>query len=69
MQKALEEAPEIKIAKFNMDFYFGFYCTVMHEQARRWATRFGEVGYINIYEYIPNVNLNILKFDKMTEAV
>jgi len=33
--------PEIRIAKFNKDFYFGFYCTVMREQACRWATRYG----------------------------
>ena len=31
--------PEIRIAKFNKDFYFGFYCTLLPEQAVRWATR------------------------------
>lgn len=61
------EAPEIRITKYNKDFYFGFYCTMMREQAKRWATRFGDVGYINIYEYTPNSKMNILKFDKMTE--
>ena len=61
------ERPEIRITKFNKDFYFGFYCTIMKEQAKRWATRFGEDGYINAYEYTVNPNLNILKFDKMTE--
>ncbi len=25
------EAPEIRIAKYNKDFYFGFYCTVMRQ--------------------------------------
>lgn len=35
------EMPEIRIAKFNKDFYFGFYCTIMEKQAERWATRFG----------------------------
>lgn len=59
--------PEIRITKFNKDFYFGFYCTIMKEQAKRWATRFGEDGYLNIYEYIPNVDLKILKFEEMTE--
>ena len=61
------ETPEIRITKFNKDFYFGFYCTVMKEQAERWATRFGKDGYINIYEYIGNPDLRVLKFDKMTE--
>ena len=27
------ERPEIRITKFNKDFYFGFYCTIMKEQA------------------------------------
>lgn len=26
--------PEIRIAKFNKDFYFGFYCTLLPEQAK-----------------------------------
>ncbi len=26
------EYPEIHIAKYNKDFYFGFYCTLMPEQ-------------------------------------
>lgn len=61
------ETPEIRIARYNKDFYFGFYCTIMREQAQRWATRFGTKGYINIYEYVPNNDLRVLKFDKMTE--
>ena len=32
------EYPEIRVAQYNKDFYFGFYCTMMPEQARRWAT-------------------------------
>ena len=58
--------PEIRIEKFNKDFYFGFYCTIMEKQAIRWATRFGE-GIVNVYEYEPNDSLKILKFEKMTE--
>ena len=61
------ETPEIRIAKYNKDFYFGFYCTIMRQQAQRWATRFGTKGYINIYEYVPNDDLRMLKFEKMTE--
>ena len=58
--------PEIRIAKYNKDFYFGFYCTLFEKQAKRWATRFGD-GYINVFEYTENPNLKILKFEKMTE--
>lgn len=61
------EKPEIREAKFNKDFYFGFYCTIMKHQAERWATRFGENGYINVYDYVPNDKLNVLKFETMTE--
>lgn len=61
------ETPEIRITKYNKDFYFGFYCTVMEEQAKRWATRFGEKGYLNCYEYTPDENLRILSFEQMTE--
>lgn len=61
------EMPEIRIAKFNKDFYFGFYCTIMEKQAERWATRFGDTGYVNIYEYTENPSLRILKFEQMTE--
>lgn len=59
--------PEIRIARFNKDFYYGFYCTIIKSQAQRWATRFGKSGYINVYEYNENQKLKILKFDDMTE--
>ena len=58
--------PRIRIEKFNKDFYFGFYCTIMETQAIRWATRFGE-GVVNVYEYEPDDSLKILKFERMTE--
>lgn len=58
--------PEIRIEKYNKDFYFGFYCTVIEEQAIRWATRFGQ-GVVNVYDYTPEESLNCLKFEEMTE--
>lgn len=60
------EKPEIRISRFNKDFYFGFYCTSIEQQAVRWATRFGS-GYINVYEYVEDTNLKILRFEKMTD--
>ena len=59
--------PEIRIAKFNKDFYFDFYCTLLPEQAKRWATRYTGVGYLNEYVYTPDESLNIKKFPEMTE--
>lgn len=65
--KEVVEYPEIRKARFNKDFYFGFYCTNIEKQAERWATRYGEKGYINKYEYTENTELKILRFEKMTE--
>lgn len=39
--------PEIRTAKHHKDFYFGFYCTRIKEQAKRWATRYGQIGVVN----------------------
>ena len=36
-------------------------------QAERWATRYGNKGYVNKYDYVPNAELKYLKFDTMTE--
>lgn len=65
--KEVVDSPEIRIQKYNKGFYFGFYCTVLPEQAVRWATRFDGVGYLNEYEYTPNENLRIKRFPQMTE--
>ncbi len=61
------ESPEIRIAQFHKDFYYGFYCTLLKEQAKRWAVRYQGHGIINEYSYIPNKDLNVLKFEEMTE--
>ncbi|WP_394913584.1 DUF3990 domain-containing protein [uncultured Robinsoniella sp.] len=65
--KEIVEFPEIRMAKFNKDFYFGFYCTLLSEQAHRWAIRYTGSGVINEYMYIPDKTLKILKFPEMTE--
>lgn len=61
------EIPEIRITKFTKDFSWGFYCTNNYEQAVRWANRGLGEPVVNFYEYIPNTNLKILKFEKMTD--
>ena len=65
--KEIVEFPEIRKAVYNKDFYFGFYCTRMQEQAERWATRYGRKGYVNCYEYTPDKKLKYLIFEEMTE--
>ena len=59
--------PEIRTAKFHKDFYYGFYCTLMPEQAIRWATRFTGTGIINEYRYTPDESLKKLTFPDMSE--
>ncbi len=34
--KEILEFPEIRMAKFNKDFYFGFYCTQFSEMTEEW---------------------------------
>lgn len=65
--KEVVDLPEIRLQKYNKDFYFGFYCTLLPEQATRWATRFTGVGILNEYRYTSDENLNIKKFEEMTE--
>ncbi len=61
------EYPNIRVAKFNKDFHFGFYCTEYYEQAKRWATRYSGNGIVNEYAYTQNLELNVLKFETMSE--
>ena len=65
--RGIVESPEIRITKFNKDFYFGFYCTLMRVQAIRWATRFNGIGYLNEYIYTPDNKLKVKSFPEMTE--
>ena len=65
--REIVEFPEIRKARFQKDFYFGFYCTLLKDQAERWATRYGRDGYINAYIFVPTENLKFLKFETMTE--
>lgn len=59
--------PRILQNGFYKDFGYGFYCTKMEKQAKRWAiTRKGDTV-INRYRYIPNDNLKVLCFKEMTD--
>ena len=61
------KSPEIRILRYSKDFYFGFYCTLMREQAKRWAVRFSGKGIVNEYEYVQGISLKMLNFPEMTE--
>ena len=65
--KVIVESPEIRIQKYNKDFYFGFYCTLLPDQAIRWAVRFNGVGYLSEYLYTPDGSLRIKQFPEMSE--
>lgn len=60
------EYPEVRISKYTKDFSWGFYCTLMHEQAVRWARR-RNGNIINLYEYKENSSLKIKKFESMSD--
>lgn len=65
--KEIIRHPEIRTAKYNKDYYYGFYCTQFFEQAKRWVVRFTGHGMINEYVYVETDTLNMLCFDEMTE--
>lgn len=60
------ENPKIIEGKYTKDFGTGFYCTILQEQAEKWAKKY-ETPVINEYEYNENSNLKIKNFTVMTE--
>lgn len=65
--KEIVKIPEIRKSSFNKDFSWGFYCTQKIEQAIRWANRGTGKPIINFFDYEPNPNLKILRFNKMCD--
>ncbi len=60
------QKPEIRIGRYTKDFGPGFYCTIIREQAQRWARRYDE-KIVSIYEVRLNTNLKIKEFKEMSE--
>jgi len=60
------KSPQILAGKYAKDFGVGFYCTVLKEQAVRWASRYSSPT-LNVYEYEKNSSLKIRDFAEMTE--
>ena len=61
------EKPKILTSGFYKDFGYGFYCTNIEKQAKRWAIVKGKRHVVNVYSYEENKELNILNFNDMTE--
>lgn len=59
--------PQILINGYYNDFGYGFYCTNLEKQAKRWALTKKGASIVNNYSYIENKNLKALCFDEMTE--
>ena len=60
------EKPKLLDNKYTKDFGKGFYCTILKEQAIKWANKY-DTKIINLYEYHENNNLKIKEFTVMTE--
>ena len=60
------ENPQIIEGKYTKDFGKGFYCTILSEQAKKWADKY-DTPVINMYEYNENKELKIKEFIVMTE--
>lgn len=59
--------PKVLTDGFYKDFGYGFYCTRLEKQAKRWALTKRRQHIVNRYDYKENDALNICKFDSMTE--
>lgn len=60
------EIPEIREERNTKDFGVGFYCTIIKEQAQRWARRY-DTKIVSIYDVRLDQNLNIKEFREMTD--
>ena len=65
--RVIVEYPEIRVQRYQKDFFWGFYCTDIERQAVRWATKFGAAGIVNVYSFDDQAALSIKQFPEMTE--
>ena len=59
--------PQIKVTGYYKDFGFGFYCTELEKQARRWAITKRPGHVVNVYDYTPDESLRMKCFETMTK--
>lgn len=60
------QQPKIIHGRNTKDFGIGFYCTIIREQAERWAKRY-DTPIVNLYTVRLDTQLKILEFKEMTE--
>lgn len=61
------EKPRVLVDGHYKDFGFGFYCTNIEKQAKRWALTKRGASIVNKYLYRENADLSIKIFEHMTE--
>lgn len=59
--------PEVRVVGYNKDFGFGFYCTQLERQAKRWALTKKRLHVVSVYGYKPNGLLRVKRFDSMSD--
>ena len=64
---AIVQSPKILTDGFYKDFGYGFYCTSLELQAKRWALTKRKGHVVNSYEYTEDDALQCLKFASMTD--
>ena len=60
------EGPQILERKYSKDFGNGFYCTIIKEQAQRWAKRY-DTKVVSIYDVRIDSSMAIKEFKEMTD--
>ena len=61
------EDPRILVNGHFKDFGFGFYCTEIEKQARRWALAKKNKHIVSVFNYKENTELKIKKFEDTTD--
>ena len=61
------ERPQILVSGFYKDFGYGFYCTNIEKQARKWAMTKKGNSIVSIFSYHTREDLKVLSFPTMTD--
>lgn len=61
------QKPKIVTNGFYKDFGYGFYCTNIEKQAKRWAITKKNHHIVNIYSYCKDNKLKIKQYEKMSD--
>ena len=63
------DQPKIITDGFYKDFGYGFYCTNLEKQAKRWALTKKHGHVVNVYSYTKDDSLNTLVFAQFKKIV